>query len=281
MKIHSSHERVIAASLAQVARLVHDFDAIWPRQLAPPPRPAGRRLYEVPPMRWEEIERPGAVRAFRVVHPEQLRAQHWFELHPVEGGTLVRHTVDGEAAAPYDAIWRLKILPLHDRILEALLDNLESAVRTTRVTRRVNAPRAKVYRALIDRDAVARWKVPAGMTCEVHAFVGREGGTFRISLTYVGPGGRGKTSSRTDTYRGRFVELVPDQRVVEIDEFETSDPALQGEMRIEINLMDIAGGTEVVAVHEGLPRGLSRDDNEVGWGEALGRLAQLVEQDEG
>ena len=44
--------------------------------------------------------------------------------------------------------------------------------------------RASVYRASIDAEAVARWKVPTGMTCRVHRFDGRAGGTFRISLTY-------------------------------------------------------------------------------------------------
>ncbi len=34
----------------------------------------------------------------------------------------------------------------------------------TRVGRRVNAPRAVVYRALPDARAVATWMVPTGMT---------------------------------------------------------------------------------------------------------------------
>lgn len=53
----------------------------------------------------------------------------------------------------------------------------------------MRASPASVYRALIDAEAVARWKVPTGMTCQVHTFDGREGGTFRISLTYDAPVG--------------------------------------------------------------------------------------------
>ena len=105
------------------------------------------------------------------------------------------------------------------------------SVRSTRVRRHVKAPRAKVYAALLDANAVARWKVPTGMTCHVHAFEGREGGTFRISLTDDTSTDGGKTTAQTDTYRGRFVELVPNQRVVEVDEFETADAALSGEMK--------------------------------------------------
>jgi uncharacterized protein YndB with AHSA1/START domain len=148
---------------------------------------------------------------------------------------------------------------------------------STRVRRHVKAPRARVYAALVDPDAIASWKVPAGMTCEVHAFDAREGGMFRISLTYDAPGEAGKTTEHTDTYHGRFVELVPDQRVVEVDEFETDDPALRGEMTVTITLTDADGGTDVLGVHEGLPPGVPLADNEAGWRSSLARLAALVE----
>jgi hypothetical protein len=62
-----------------------------------------------------------------------------------------------------------------------------------------------------------------------------------------------------------------------VDEFETEDPALRGEMTITITLVDADGGTEIVAVHEGVPPGVSPADNELGWRTALDRLAALVE----
>lgn len=115
------------------------------------------------------------------------------------------------------------------------------------------------------------------MTCEVHEFDAREGGALRISLTYDAPDRQGKTAGRTDTYRGRFVRLMPDEQVVEVDEFETSDPALRGEMTMTISLSDADGGTELVAVHDGLPAAVSPADNEAGWRDALARLADLLE----
>jgi uncharacterized protein YndB with AHSA1/START domain len=148
---------------------------------------------------------------------------------------------------------------------------------STRISRHINAPRAAVYRALLDARAVATWKVPTGMTSHVHAFDAREGGSFRISLTYDAPTGTGKTTARTDTYHGRFVKLVPNEQVVEVDEFETTDPALRGEMTITITLVDADGGTDLHAVHDGLPPGVSAADNEIGWRLALGKLAALVE----
>ncbi len=147
----------------------------------------------------------------------------------------------------------------------------------TRISRRVNAPRASVYRALLDARAIATWMVPTGMTSHVHAFEGREGGTFRISLTYDAPTGVGKTTAHTDTFHGRFLKLVPNERVVEVVEFETTDPALRGEMTITITLADADGGTDVLAVHDGLPPGLSMADNEAGWQSSLAKLAALVE----
>jgi uncharacterized protein YndB with AHSA1/START domain len=73
------------------------------------------------------------------------------------------------------------------------------------------------------------------------------------------------------------VKLVPNEQVVEVVEFETKDPALRGEMTITITLADTDGGTDVHALHDGLPTGVPIADNEVGWREALAKLAALVE----
>ena len=148
---------------------------------------------------------------------------------------------------------------------------------STHIRHRINAPRAVVYRALLDADAVATWMVPTGMTSHVHAFDPREGGAFRISLTYDTPTGTGKTTAHTDTYHGRFVTLVPNEQVVEVVEFEAAAPALRGEMTITMTLAYADGDTELVAVHDGLPPGLSIADNEVGWRMSLAKLAALVE----
>ena len=148
---------------------------------------------------------------------------------------------------------------------------------STSISRHVNGPRARVYRALVDPRAVATWMVPTGMTSHVHEFDPREGGSFRISLTYDDSSGTGKTTAHTDTYHGRFIQLVPDEKVVEVVEFETSDPSMRGEMTITITLADAASGTDVLAVHDHLPPGVSTADNEAGWKSSLAKLAALVE----
>jgi uncharacterized protein YndB with AHSA1/START domain len=151
---------------------------------------------------------------------------------------------------------------------------------STQVSRHVRAPRAAVYRALLDADAVAKWRVPKGMSSHVHEFDAREGGRFRVSLTYDAPAGTGKSAPHTDTYHGRFARLIPDEAVVEVLEFETADPALRGEMTMTTTLTDAAGGTDVVIVHEAIPDVVPAADNETGTRMALDNLDRLVETDE-
>ncbi|MEU3890419.1 SRPBCC domain-containing protein [Streptomyces sp. NPDC029041] len=149
---------------------------------------------------------------------------------------------------------------------------------TSRVSGHVDAPRAAVYRALVSAEAIARWRVPAGMSGEVHEFDGREGGRFRVSLTYEAPDASGKSAAHTDTYHGHFARLVPDERVVEVLEFETVDPALGGVMTLTTTLTDAdGGGTDVLMVHEGIPDAVSAADNETGTRTALANLGRLVE----
>ncbi len=115
------------------------------------------------------------------------------------------------------------------------------------------------------------------MSSLVHEFDAREGGRFRISLTYDAPGETGKTTGRTDTYHGHFAKLVPDRQVIEVLEFETGDSALAGRMTMTTTLMPVDGGTEVLVVHEGIPDAVPRADNEAGTRKALANLAALVE----
>lgn len=140
------------------------------------------------------------------------------------------------------------------------------------------APRALVYRLLLDADAVVQWKVPDGMTAEVHRFEPKEGGRVHLSLTYMDTSVPGKTVAHTDSYQGYFMQLVPDELVVECDVFESADPAFGGEMISRIILHETAdGGTDIVGVHEGVPVGVRLEDNVRGWEMALGKLARLAE----
>ena len=152
---------------------------------------------------------------------------------------------------------------------------------TTRLTRTIRSSPEAVYRALIDPAAVQTWMVPDGMTSSIERFEAEVGGAFRISLTYDAPTTAGKSDDRTDTFEGRFVELDPGRRVVQVVEFETDDPSIQGEMTITYALRAIDGGTELVGLHENLPPGVSPEDNELGWSMSFDKLASLVERGDG
>ena len=151
--------------------------------------------------------------------------------------------------------------------------------RSTRVSQIVKAPREVVYRAFLDARAVASWLAPNNMRSQVHTFEPREGGAIRMSLTYLDPDDSpgGKTSEDTDTFEGKFIELVPNEKIVWLTVFESDQPDFAGEMHITWSLTDSDGGTEVTVLCEDIPRGISLEDNELGSRSSLQKLAAFVE----
>jgi hypothetical protein len=124
MKVNNVHEGVFGAAADELAALVADFDRICPTDIGPVPRPVVGRVYRAGMMVWEEFDRRGAIRAFRVVRPEALRAEHWFDLERVDEGLRLRHTIAGEAVGGYESIW-CERTPAHDQVLDALLGKIE------------------------------------------------------------------------------------------------------------------------------------------------------------
>jgi uncharacterized protein YndB with AHSA1/START domain len=149
---------------------------------------------------------------------------------------------------------------------------------TTVVSRVINAPREAVYRAFLDPDAVAAWLPPGSMTGVVHAFDAREGGAFSMSLVYADGDGaaRGKTSESTDTFQGRFAELVPNERVVWAVEFKSADPSFAGEMIVSTTLAPAGSGTKVTILCKNIPPGIRPGDNEAGCRSTLEKLAAFL-----
>lgn len=146
-----------------------------------------------------------------------------------------------------------------------------------RVSQLVRAEPSAVYVALLDPVAVATWRVPDDMSADIREWEPREGGRFRVSLTYRAEERTGKTEGATDTYAGEFAKLVPDQQVVERLAFETDDAGLQGTMTMTWTLRVADGGTTVDLLHEGIPDAVPPGDNETGTRMALTKLAAYVE----
>jgi uncharacterized protein YndB with AHSA1/START domain len=77
--------------------------------------------------------------------------------------------------------------------------------------------------------------------------------------------------------RGRFLELVPNECLVELVEFESDDPAFAGAMTITTTLAPVSGGTEVTVLCENVPSGIRPSDHQAGLTSTLKNLAAFTE----
>jgi uncharacterized protein YndB with AHSA1/START domain len=92
--------------------------------------------------------------------------------------------------------------------------------RNTVVLHRVlRASPERVYRALLEPDALVKWMAPNGFTARVHQLDARAGGTFRMSLTNV-------LSGHSRSFGGEYLELVANGRNHHTDRFD--EPGLPG-----------------------------------------------------
>ena len=139
---------------------------------------------------------------------------------------------------------------------------------TVRLHRVLRAPPARVYRAFLNAEAMAKWIPPNGFTCKVHHLDAKVGGTFRMSFTNFNTG-------NGHSFGGEYLELVPNERLRYTDKFD--DPNLPGEMTATIELKKVMCGTELTIVQEGLPAAIPVDMCYLGWQDSLILLAKLVE----
>ena len=139
--------------------------------------------------------------------------------------------------------------------------------------------RRRVYRALVDPEALATWLPPRGMTARFERFDARSGGSYRLVLTYDDAlDGRGKATADSDIVESRFVSLVPDVRVVQEVDFESDDPSFAGIMTMTWNLSSVSGGTLVEITAEDVPDGISAHDHAAGMASSLANLAKYLEE---
>jgi len=139
---------------------------------------------------------------------------------------------------------------------------------TVQLHRVLRAPPARVYRAFLTADALAKWLPPHGFTATVHHLDAKAGGTFRMSFTNF-------TTEKGHSFGGKYLELVPHERIHYTDEFE--DPGLPGVMHVTVTLKAVSCGTELNVVQAGIPEVIPVELCYLGWQESLGQLAKLVE----
>ena len=139
---------------------------------------------------------------------------------------------------------------------------------TVRLHRVLKAPPARVYKAFLDADGLAKWLPPDGFTCRVHHLEPKVGGTFKMSF-------RNFTNGDSHSFGGEFKELIPGERVRYTDKFD--DPNLPGEMEVTVILKKVSVGTEVDITQAGVPDLIPPEACYLGWQESLRNLAKLVE----
>ena len=139
---------------------------------------------------------------------------------------------------------------------------------TIRLHRVIRATPERIYRAFLDADAMAKWLPPNGFTGKVHHLDAKVGGTYEMSFTNFCTG-------KSHTFGGRYLELVPHERIRYTDRF--ADPSMPGEMQTTITLHQVSCGTEVNVVQEGVPDAIPPEQCYLGWQESMVLLGKLVE----
>ena len=139
---------------------------------------------------------------------------------------------------------------------------------TVRIHRVLRSKPERVYRAFLESDALVKWLPPNGFTAKVHHIEPRVGGTYKMSFTNF-------TTGRSHSFGGKYLELVPNERIRHTDVFD--DPNLPGEMQVTISIKTVLVGVELQIVQEGIPDAIPLEACYLGWQESLTLLAQLVE----
>lgn len=146
-------------------------------------------------------------------------------------------------------------------------------------SRLISADAATIYNAYINPADLVRWLPPTGMNGRIDIFDSRPGGAYRIILTYdrSAQSSQGKTTEDADVVHGRFLELVPNQKIVQSVQFESDDPRFAGEMIMTWLFTPGPEGTTVQIAAENVPGGISPADHAAGFAATLANLAAFVE----
>jgi len=113
------------------------------------------------------------------------------------------------------------------------------------VRRTIKAPRTRIFSAFRDADTLTQWFTPdPGITVEALEYLFEQDGRFR--LRYLMPDGR------TPCVAGVFQEIEPSRFIRMTWEWQAPDPLENVPMSVNFRFLDVADGTEVVVIHEGI-----------------------------
>lgn len=151
------------------------------------------------------------------------------------------------------------------------------AGRTDTASRLIAAPASRLYQAMVDAGQLLQWLPPTGMTGTMAEFDPRPGGQYRMTLRYDDAAVAGKSGANEDIVAARFLDLVPDRRVVQEIDFVSDDPRFSGTMTMTWELVPAGDRTEVRIIAANVPEGISPADHAEGMAASLANLARFVE----
>lgn len=139
---------------------------------------------------------------------------------------------------------------------------------TVKLHRVFTANPEKVFKAFTDADAMASWLPPYGFVCKVHHMDVQVGGGYQMSFTNF-------TTGSSHSFGGKYIEIIPNERLSYTDQFD--NPDMPGQMITTIELKKVLCGTELIATQEGIPQEIPLEMCYLGWQESLEKLKKLVE----
>ena len=110
-------------------------------------------------------------------------------------------------------------------------------------------------------------------------FDARPGGSYRLILTYSDHSDAGgKATDDSDIVNARFVDIVPNARVVQAIDFISDDPAFAGTMTMTWDVVPVGESVRVEIRAANVPPGISAEDHLVGLNSSLANLAEYTER---
>ena len=127
------------------------------------------------------------------------------------------------------------------------------------------APLSKLWEAWTNKEEMAQWLSPEGMTCKIDTFDLTIGGTFRIVMT--APDGSVFTAG------GAFTEITPMEKLSMSWAWETGDT---DESRLTISFAGNEESSSMKFVHDQFKTELAKTKHNEGWASTFRKLEKFV-----
>lgn len=138
-------------------------------------------------------------------------------------------------------------------------------VSALRMTRTIRASRQAVWDAWTKPEQMKQWSCPMPGGLQGASVDLRVGGAFELRMAVDG---------EKHTAFGTYREIDEPNRLVYTWDWREDSHAM-GDTIVTVEFREVAGGTEVVLVHEGFPAVEAKASHEEGWGPCLMHLEAM------